>query len=244
MADPAGFAPTHRVVPDGAAWWAEPQPDQQPQGRLDPALPVEVVTVTTGWAQVRCSNGWECWVDARFLAVGAEETAAMPAAAGATAAPPAPAGRNAPWPDLSFWCSLVGAVLAAAGGALPWFSAGPVDVTAWDLRVVSLATGDPTDVAIDAGPVLLVVVLVLIPLLTRRALPAWAVMTLMAVPLLLAFMAFVRFADADPQPDLGVGLIMTAIGAVLMGISALLSPRLLPRPLLQPTSAAEGSDGR
>jgi len=237
MVEPAGFAPTHRVVPDGAAWWAEPRPDQQPQGRLDPALPVEVVTVTTGWAQVRCSNGWECWVDARYLAVGPEETAAMPAAAGATPAPGAgsTAGPNAPWPDLSWWCSLVGAVLAAVGGALPWYSAGGLDLTAWDLRVVSLATGDPTDVAIDAGPVLLVVVLVLIPLLTRRPLPGWGAMGLAAVPFAIAAMALIRYVDSDPQPDLGVGLIITTVGSLAMAGGAALSPRLLPRPLVRTT---------
>ena len=92
MAGTEGFAPTHRIVTEGADWWAEPRPEVAAQGRLDPALPVEVLEETTGWAHLRASNGWECWIDARFLAIGAEApVSTAPTTAPQAAAPPAAA---------------------------------------------------------------------------------------------------------------------------------------------------------
>lgn len=224
MEERGGFSPTRRVAAGGADWWAEPDPSRGAQGRLDAALPVEVLIETTGWAQIRCSNGWECWVDARNLTSIVHDAPASGAGA-------APAG--AAWPSWSWWCTVAGGVLVVAGSVLPWYSAGPVDLTAWDLRVLWLVTGEPSDVSVDAGPVLLVVVLGLIPLFTRRNLPGWAAMALAGVPVVLAVAGVLQYVDADPQPDLGVGLTLTVVGALVMGIGALISPRLLPHPLVR-----------
>jgi hypothetical protein len=64
---PAAFAPTHTVPATGLE--ARDQPDfaQPPSNRLDPGLPVEIANRWGDWAKVRCSNGWETWVDGRGL---------------------------------------------------------------------------------------------------------------------------------------------------------------------------------
>lgn len=68
MTEPA-FSPTHTAPTDGMDTWAEPDPSRSPDNRLDPEVPVQVLEDTTGWARVRCSNGWEAWVDASKLEV-------------------------------------------------------------------------------------------------------------------------------------------------------------------------------
>ncbi|MGQ0803186.1 MAG: SH3 domain-containing protein [Actinomycetota bacterium] len=66
MTDPP-FTATHTAPAEGMDAWRAPDPSQAPDNRLDPELPVSVVEETTGWARVRCSNGWETWVDASKL---------------------------------------------------------------------------------------------------------------------------------------------------------------------------------
>jgi hypothetical protein len=72
MAD-ASFSPTHTAPSDGMDAWSEPDPNRGPDNRLDPDLPVQVLEETTGWARVRCSNGWKTWVDASELVVFAPD---------------------------------------------------------------------------------------------------------------------------------------------------------------------------
>lgn len=62
----APYAATHRVPPEGFPAW--PTPD--PAGTSTPLagnLDVEVIQRIGDWAQVRASNGWSGWVDARRL---------------------------------------------------------------------------------------------------------------------------------------------------------------------------------
>jgi hypothetical protein len=61
------FHPTHRVPNSGAPAWEVPDPARAATHRLDPDLPVRLLEQTTGWAHVRCSNGWETWTDAQQL---------------------------------------------------------------------------------------------------------------------------------------------------------------------------------
>ena len=64
-----GFMPTHRVPAEGLPAWANPDP----AGASTPlagGLPLEVVGRAADWAQVRASNGWTGWVDARRLVTG------------------------------------------------------------------------------------------------------------------------------------------------------------------------------
>jgi hypothetical protein len=211
------FAPTHHVPDGGIASWSSPDPQRGADGRLAGGLPVRLLEENTGWAHVRCTNGWETWVDARLLVAGAS---------GGTSPPV--------WSPLTVWLGIVGAALAIGGSFLPWYSAGAIHITAWDLRLVTLVTHEPSNVAIDAGPILMVVVLAVLPLLTRRVLPGWAALGLAGVPATIGVLAVILYGDLpEPRPDLGIGVLVTFAGGLVMGAGVALSPRLLPRPLVR-----------
>jgi hypothetical protein len=76
--DGAAFRPTHQTPEAGLPAWDAPDPAQPASHRLDPGLRVEVLEETTGWARVRCSNGWKAWTDGRALAPFAAELPAVP----------------------------------------------------------------------------------------------------------------------------------------------------------------------
>ena len=86
----AAFTPTHAAPPGGMQTWSRPDPSAAPDNQLGGGLPVQLLEETIGWGHVRCSNGWECWVDARLLV-------ALPAPASQPVAP-APAPPYAPLP--------------------------------------------------------------------------------------------------------------------------------------------------
>ena len=67
MAEGAEFTATHLVPASGVDTWTEPDPEKQPDNRIEAGQPVELIEETTGWAHVRCTNGWETWVDASKL---------------------------------------------------------------------------------------------------------------------------------------------------------------------------------
>ncbi len=69
--EPTAWTPTHRVPAGGVAAWEHPDPQAQPVARLDEGLDVQVTREALGWAHIRCSNGWEAWVDGRRLIPGA-----------------------------------------------------------------------------------------------------------------------------------------------------------------------------
>jgi hypothetical protein len=219
------LAATHHVPPGGIDWWSDPDPEREPDGTLDPFLAVEVPEETTGWAHVRASNGWEGWVDASLLVAGdATETLA-------SASPRPRVGKGA---RISIALSIAGAVIAIVGGFLPWYSAGGADVTAWDIRLVALLTKEPTDMSLEVGPVLLLAALSLVALVLRRPLPAWAAIALAGVPLVLGVAGLLFYLDLPgSSADLGIGVIATLIGAVVMLAGVALSPRMVPRPLVR-----------
>ena len=69
------FTATHAAPPGGMQTWSTPDPAAAPDNQLGGGLPVQLLEETVGWGHVRCSNGWECWVDARLLvALGAART--------------------------------------------------------------------------------------------------------------------------------------------------------------------------
>lgn len=60
--------PTHRVPAGGSAAWPTPDGAQAPAATLAAGLEVLVLSrLDSGWARVRCSNGYEAWVDGRRL---------------------------------------------------------------------------------------------------------------------------------------------------------------------------------
>ncbi len=66
-AAPPPFAPTHRAPPEGLPSWPTPDP-AGPVTPLAGGLDLELVRRIGDWAEVRASNGWSGWVDARRLA--------------------------------------------------------------------------------------------------------------------------------------------------------------------------------
>ena len=61
------YAPTHRVPWTGLHAWDAPDVRLRIAAVLDPDLDVAVLAWHGDWAHVRCSNGWEAWVDGRLL---------------------------------------------------------------------------------------------------------------------------------------------------------------------------------
>jgi hypothetical protein len=80
----ADYAQTHVVPTEGLPAWAGPDGSVAPAANLDPGLDVMVIDVHADWAHIRCSNGWEAWVDHRRLIV------LSPAPAAAAPPPPQP----------------------------------------------------------------------------------------------------------------------------------------------------------
>ena len=120
------------------------------------------------------------------------------------------------------WLPIAGAALAIIGGFLPWFTQSGFNISAWDIRFVTLLTHDPSDVAIDTGVVLLITVLAAIPLVTQRPLSRMVRLLLAAVPIVVGLLAIVLLLDTpDPRPSIGIGLVLTIVGGIVMAGSAL-----------------------
>lgn len=61
------FVVTHLVPRKGMPAWVTPDPTYPAAATLDPGLGVQLVTWWGDWAHIRCSNGWEAWVNGRLL---------------------------------------------------------------------------------------------------------------------------------------------------------------------------------
>ena len=196
------FRSTHRVPDGGLQAWSEPDGSGPSVAQLDPDLPVELIERRGDWAEVRCSNGWQGWVDARQLRI----TAARPQGSSfLTEASVAGVGISA----------ALGAVLVVVGSLLPWYTVGSVTTSAWHVPVKFVITGTGST-GVNTGPILLVVVLVLLPVVLRRALPFWVLPIIAAVPAVMGLGGLIRGLRATPSLHPGVGLILVLAGAVLI----------------------------
>ena len=90
----ADYTQTHVVPTEGLPAWNQPDGSGPPAASLDPGLDVQVTESRGGWAHIRCSNGWEAWVDGRRLV----ESQPAPAPAAPTPPPPTPPPQPAPTP--------------------------------------------------------------------------------------------------------------------------------------------------
>jgi hypothetical protein len=93
----ADYSQTHAVPAEGLPAWAGPDGSTAPAARLDPGLDVMLIESRGDWAYVRCSNGWEAWVDGRRLLVSAPAPTTAPTPVPPPAAP-APPPQAAPPP--------------------------------------------------------------------------------------------------------------------------------------------------
>jgi hypothetical protein len=89
----ADYSQTHAVPSEGLPAWANPDGSGPPAANLDPGLDVMMLESRGDWAHIRCSNGWEAWVDGRRLLVSQPSPAGAPGAAA-----PAPPPQAAPPP--------------------------------------------------------------------------------------------------------------------------------------------------
>jgi len=89
----AEYSQTHVVPTEGLPAWAGPDGSAAPAANLDPGLDVMLIEFRADWAHVRCSNGWEAWVDGRRL------VALAPAPTTASTPAPPPPAAPAPPPE-------------------------------------------------------------------------------------------------------------------------------------------------
>jgi hypothetical protein len=215
---PIPFRPTHTVPAGGLDARPAPEPSRLPDDRLAAGLPVEVQEESYGWARVRCSNGWETWVDGRGL-VPARSTG--PAFAGGPLNPIALAAIGGP------------ALLVILGSVLAWYSILSSSVNAWDLEIVSLFTHDESSIDLKTGPVLLVLALATLVLVVVR-LPRNGSMIafggLGGAVFVIGMAGVVAWLDfAEPRPDLGIGMILTIVAGLAIAVAGILVPMLKPR---------------
>jgi hypothetical protein len=206
-ADPSvGWFATHAVGPGGAPAWAAPDPAAAPVARLDVGLGVRVVEQRADrWANVVCANGWSAWVDSRNLVPSGAVTATPPARSGALSMPSSARG----------WLAPGGAAAAFAGGFLPWLSAGPFSLTAWDLPIGYLITGTGRLTGPKAGLLLLLPLLLAIPFVTHKPLPTALVVAVGAVATNVAVLGFVRsLSGPAPHPHVSIGVFVTLAGGL------------------------------
>ena len=102
----AEYRQTHVAPTEGLPAWAAPDGSAAPAANLDPGLDVMLLEQRGEWAHVRCSNGWEAWVDGRRLVVAAPAPTTAPVTAPSptqtaptpTTAPPPTPPQTAPTP--------------------------------------------------------------------------------------------------------------------------------------------------
>ena len=132
------YQATHLVPPQGMRAWTSPDPNAAPVDILSGGLDVQLLQRFGGWAQVQCSNGWQCWVDGNALQpIGA----APPAAPAYAAAPAAPAATTGATSVVAPFSILAGA-LVVLSTFLPWFSTDGIDLNAFKFPIDFLWTID------------------------------------------------------------------------------------------------------
>ena len=235
----APFSPTHRAPGTGLATWAVPDAAQPNGPALSADLPVTVEERLGDWARVRCSNGWEAWVDARRL-VAAPAAVAAPASAPSPPPGPPPAPTSAPagpldqspirLGSLAVSAPLVGAAAALIGAFLPWVSQFGAKTTGWKVPVKFLL--DPKTASLGGPKVAWIVValavgggyLTLQPLSRQlRKACGWALVLVATVFLTqlqrqLSLLKQGGFQTGSVFSVLGLGVWLAAAGGLLIAL--------------------------
>lgn len=199
MSQPAPFAPSHRVPAGAMPAWPQPDSTVLPVTTLAADIPLEVLQwQDDGWSQVRAKNGWTGWVDGRRL------VAVTPSAS----RPPVEI------------LSLLGGAAVVLGSFLPWFTYRGESASAWDTPLLFLLAGTGADDQVKCGPVFLVMILLVLPVVTRRPLPPWASYALAGLASVAAAMAIAHGVVGTDPPSVGVGVVATLAGGLLLNVAA------------------------
>jgi SH3-like domain-containing protein len=213
---PIPFRPTHAVREAGVDARLEPVASRLPDAQLAAGLPVEVLEDTSGWSHVRCSNGWEAWVDGRALVPARRN----PVAAG-------------PLNPVALVAVGLPALLVILGSVLAWYSILSQSINAWDIEVVALFTHDDGGLDLKTGPVLLVLALATLVLVVVR-LPRSAATVAFgclggAMFVIGVAGVFFYLEFPEPRPDLGIGLVLTIVAGLAVAVAGVLVEGSRPR---------------
>jgi hypothetical protein len=122
-----------------------------------------------------------------------------------------------PWPKGVGFYGLLGAVLVVVGGFLPWVSGSGTTLTAWNISLLSIAVGGDVG-GPPIGLLLLAPLLVLLPYVIRRPLPLVVRLLLVGIATNTAGAILVTVLRHSPPMSMGIGLILTLAGAVLLAL--------------------------
>jgi hypothetical protein len=221
---PSAWTATHAVPAGGLDAWGRPDGAVAPLTHLAAGVQLSVVeSQPNGWTHVVGANGWRGWVDGRRL-VGA--ASGPPRAPSSTRPVDAPFGITMPswWPMEVGVLPAAGAAFALLGSFLPWLTVGPASASAWDISVGFLITGGSVAGGLKVGFILLAVLAVLLPAVTKRALPDAVLPTLgliaigAAVLTLIRGLAGITVAGFHVTYDPGFGLFLTLAGGGILAI--------------------------
>jgi SH3-like domain-containing protein len=221
---PSAWTATHAVPAGGLDAWESPDGAVAPLTHLAPGVQLSVLeTQPNGWTHVVGANGWRGWVDGRRL-VGA--ASGRSGALSPSRRADAPFGMSMPswWPPEVAVLSAAGAALVLLGSFLPWLTVGPASASAWDISIGFLITGGSVAGGLKVGFILLAVLAVLLPAVTKRALPDAVLPTVgliaigAAVLTLIRGLAGITVAGFHVTYDPGFGLFLTLAGGGILAI--------------------------
>jgi hypothetical protein len=207
------FQVTHVAGRQGAPTWPAPDPSAPPGPRLDPGVPVQGIEPRGDWWLIRCENGWEAWTDGRWMEA--------PRAGGGAAAAALPTPVRT--------LAAIGAALCAASAWMPWYSFAGTGVDGWDLYFLGLLRDDSSTDGPKVGLIVLLSVVAAIAALVR--IPPGLLLVCAAPAVVATGTGLYRWMDApSPKPDLGLGLLGGAAGAVCIVAAAIVGLTARPAP--------------
>jgi hypothetical protein len=197
------------------ATWPEPDGSKPPGPSLSADLPVMVVQERGQWARIRCSNGWEAWVDGGRLVPPIGSAPAAPAAppSGPPSVAPSPASSAT---DRAVLIPLVGGVAVGVSALLPWIDA-VESANAFDVRLAFLADYETGDSGLKLGLLLLALGAGIVAIAVRRLGETWlritgAAAVLIGVVHLVQLQRLMSALDADLMDAFGFGPLVTIAG--------------------------------
>lgn len=191
-----GFEATHEVPAGGMPTWPAPDPAAAPGPMLEGKSRVQLLAYhDDGWANIRCVNGWEAWVDGRELRVE----------------------NPAPQPG-----PLVGLGVAVVIGAtfLPWVKLPGGSMTAWEMPAKFLL-GRADDLGgPKVGLLLLVVAFAAVPFVAKVSLPWYATVSCAAIAVEAVALTLLRVRALTLDADVAIGAVVALVGASFLALDA------------------------